>query len=248
MDGGFDELERFFLRGRQRGKGHAVPEFRQGGKGRDDSGWGGAFYGVHFKQSRAGDARGGREVGGFGEKLRCGAGGGWDVIAILQILTQDDGDAVPDFWRWQGGEAAVELASAAADTALVTEMSQHVGQELHAEPELARYLRDELAASRKELAALQLQLSQLEQAKQELAAVEAQLAPIAREAIQRLQVALRQKPTTLAGLPASVLAAQYAEVKTEFERVMPVGAKALSGSDTSREPVDAGEQRLFLVR
>lgn len=143
-------------------------------------------------------------------------------------------------------EAAVELASAPADTALMTEMAQQPLSPV--EPELARYLRDELAASRKELAALQLQLSQLEQAKQELAAVEAQLAPIAREAIQRLQVALRQKPTTLAGLPASVLAAQYAEVKTEFERVMPVGAKALSGSDTSREPVDAGEQRLFLVR
>ena len=142
-------------------------------------------------------------------------------------------------------EAAVTEAAA---TEVTTEMAQHVGQELHAEPELARYLRDELAASRKELATLQLQLSQLEQAKQELSAVEAQLAPIAREAIQRLQVALRQKPTTLAGLPASVLAAQYAEVKTEFERVMPVGAKALSGSDTSREPVDAGEQRLFLVR
>ena len=143
-------------------------------------------------------------------------------------------------------EAAVELASAVDDTTLITELAQ---QPLApAEPELARYLRDELAASRKELATLQLQLSQLEQAKQELSAVEAQLAPIAREAIQRLQVALRQKPTTLAGLPASVLAAQYAEVKTEFERVMPVGAKALSGSDTSREPVDAGEQRLFLVR
>ena len=140
-------------------------------------------------------------------------------------------------------EAAVTEAAA---TEVITELAQ---QPLSpAEPELARYLRDELAASRKELATLQLQLSQLEQAKQELSAVEAQLAPIAREAIQRLQVALRQKPTTLAGLPASVLAAQYAEVKTEFERVMPVGAKALSGSDTSREPVDAGEQRLFLVR
>lgn len=139
-------------------------------------------------------------------------------------------------------EAAVEMAAAE----VITELAQPPAAPV--EPELARYLRDELAASRKELAALQLQLSQLEQAKQELAAVEAQLAPIAREAIQRLQVALRQKPTTLAGLPASVLAAQYAEVKTEFERVMPVGAKALSGSDTSREPVDAGEQRLFLVR
>jgi DNA repair exonuclease SbcCD ATPase subunit len=110
------------------------------------------------------------------------------------------------------------------------------------------YLKAELKEARSEAEAFKAQLAHAEHERQQLASVEDALAPIAREAIQRLQVALRQTPMTLVGLPASVLAAQYNEVKQQFEKVMPVGVHALSASEASREPVDIGEQRLFLVK
>jgi beta-glucosidase-like glycosyl hydrolase len=117
------------------------------------------------------------------------------------------------------------------------------------EPEsAAAYLTAELKAVRGELDELKIKLAMAEQERTKLAAAEELLAPIVREATNKLQIALRQTPTTLAGLPAAVLAAQYAEIKAQFEKVMPVGAHARSETDTSREPQDAGEQRLFLIK
>ena len=116
------------------------------------------------------------------------------------------------------------------------------------EPGLTAFLQGEIASLRAQCDDLKLQLDHAKQAQAQLATVEEALAPIAREAIQRLQVALRQTPISLAGLPAPVLAAQYAAVRAEFERVMPVGMRAQSGHDESREPQDLGEQRLFLVK
>lgn len=117
------------------------------------------------------------------------------------------------------------------------------------EPEsAATYLIAELKAVRGELDELKIKLAMAEQERTKLAAAEELLAPIVREATNKLQIALRQTPTTLAGLPAAVLAAQYAEIKAQFEKVMPVGAHARSETDTSREPQDAGEQRLFLIK
>ena len=120
--------------------------------------------------------------------------------------------------------------------------------EVVASADIVSYLKAELKEARSEAEAFKAQLAHAEQERQQLASVEDALAPIAREAIQRLQVALRQTPMTLVGLPASVLAAQYNEVKQQFEKVMPVGVHALSASEASREPVDIGEQRLFLVK
>ena len=120
--------------------------------------------------------------------------------------------------------------------------------EVAASADIVSYLKAELKEARSEAEAFKAQLAHAEQERQQLASVEDALAPIAREAIQRLQVALRQTPMTLVGLPASVLAAQYNEVKQQFEKVMPVGVHALSASEASREPVDIGEQRLYLVK
>jgi hypothetical protein len=48
LDGGGDELESFFFRGWERGKGHAVPEFGERSKWGDDFDWGETFHGVHL--------------------------------------------------------------------------------------------------------------------------------------------------------------------------------------------------------
>ena len=109
-------------------------------------------------------------------------------------------------------------------------------------------LQGEITSLRAQCDDLKLKLDHAVQSASAATDAEAALAPIAREAIQRLQVALRQTPISLAGLPAPVLAAQYAAVRAEFERVMPVGMRAQSGHDESREPQDLGEQRLFLVK
>jgi ClpP class serine protease len=125
------------------------------------------------------------------------------------------------------------------------------GSEPPAQPEpesMTAYLTAELKAVRGELDELRVKLGLAEQERVKLAAAEEQLAPIVREATNKLQIALRQTPTNLTGLPASVLAAHYAEIKAQFEKVMPVGAHARSETDTSREPQDAGEQRLFLIK
>ena len=116
------------------------------------------------------------------------------------------------------------------------------------ESDLVAFLKSELHEARAELDQLKLKLANAEAARDQMASAEEALAPIAREAIQRMQVGMRQTPMSLAGLSASVLAAQYASVKKEFERVMPVGMHAKSGHDDSREPQDVGEQRLFLVK
>lgn len=108
------------------------------------------------------------------------------------------------------------------------------------------FLRDELKESRTELESMRVKLALLEQEKARLAQIEAQLAPIAREAINKLQIALRQSPTNLSGLPAEVLAVQYADIKAQFERVMPVGRRSLAEAEDSRTALDAGEQRLYL--
>lgn len=120
--------------------------------------------------------------------------------------------------------------------------------DLPAEPGLVAFLQGEITSLRAQCDELKLKLDHAEQLSSSAVAAEEALAPIAREAIQRLQVALRQTPISLAGLPAPVLAAQYAAVRAEFERVMPVGMRAQSGHDESREPQDLGEQRLFLVK
>ena len=114
--------------------------------------------------------------------------------------------------------------------------------------DMVRFLKDELKEARKEVDELKVKLALAEKESAKLAATEELLAPIVREATNKLQIALRQTPTNLAGLPAAVLATQYAEIKAQFEHTMPVGAHARSETDTSREPQDAGEQRLFLVK
>jgi hypothetical protein len=113
LDGGFDEVESFFFGGGKRGEGHAIPEFGEGGEGGDDFGGGGGFDGVEFEDAGAGNARGVGEVGGFGEEFGGGAGGGGDAVAVFEVLAEDDGDAVADFGRGEGGDGAVELAKGA---------------------------------------------------------------------------------------------------------------------------------------
>jgi hypothetical protein len=134
------------------------------------------------------------------------------------------------------------------DTVSTAGTEEFQGQLGEIEDHVASFLRAELKEVRTELDELKVKLAIAEQERVKLAAVEEQLAPIVREATNKLQIALRQTPTNLAGLPAAVLATQYAEIKAQFERTMPVGAHARSETDTSREPQDAGEQRLFLVK
>jgi ClpP class serine protease len=110
--------------------------------------------------------------------------------------------------------------------------------------DLSAFLREELATARHEVEDLKIKLALAEQRGQ----VEELLAPIVAEATNRLQIALRQSPTNLQGLPASVLAEQYSAMKAQFEKSFPVGQRSLAETDASRVPVDAGEQRLFLVQ
>lgn len=155
-------------------------------------------------------------------------------------LPDDEGEA----------EAAVTLSAEQVATIETISVPATLSQTLESTPEpgLVAFLQGEITSLRAQCDELKLKLSQAEQLSSSAVAAEEALAPIAREAIQRLQVALRQTPISLAGLPAPVLAAQYAAVRAEFERVMPVGMRAQSGHDESREPQDLGEQRLFLVK
>ncbi len=146
------------------------------------------------------------------------------------------------------GETEPEPIAAQATVVETVAAGEPIKVELPAEPGLTAFLQGEITSLRAQCDELKLKLSQAEQLSSSAVAAEEALAPIAREAIQRLQVALRQTPISLAGLPAPVLAAQYAAVRAEFERVMPVGMRAQSGHDESREPQDLGEQRLFLVK
>jgi hypothetical protein len=106
LDGGFDEGEGFSFGRGEGGEGHAVPEFGERGEGGDDLRGSGAFDGMDFEQAAAG-------VCGFGEEFGGGAGGCGDAVAIFEVLAEDDGDAVTDFGRRQGGDGAVELAEGA---------------------------------------------------------------------------------------------------------------------------------------
>ena len=146
------------------------------------------------------------------------------------------------------GETEPEPMAAQATVVETVATAEQIKVDLPAEPGLVAFLQGEIASLRAQCDDLKLQLDHAKQSASAATDAEAALAPIAREAIQRLQVALRQTPISLAGLPAPVLAAQYAAVRAEFERVMPVGMRAQSGHDESREPQDLGEQRLFLVK
>lgn len=146
------------------------------------------------------------------------------------------------------GETEPEPMAAQATVVETVATAEQIKVDLPAEPGLVAFLQGEIASLRAQCDELKLKLDHAEQLSSSAVAAEEALAPIAREAIQRLQVALRQTPISLAGLPAPVLAAQYAAVRAEFERVMPVGMRAQSGHDESREPQDLGEQRLFLVK
>lgn len=143
-------------------------------------------------------------------------------------------------------EPDVPVVTEAAAPAVTEEVAGSL--QVQAESDLVAFLKSELHEARAELDQMKLKLASAEAARDQMASAEEALAPIAREAIQRMQVGMRQTPMSLAGLSASVLAAQYAAVKQEFERVMPVGMHAKSGHDDSREPQDVGEQRLFLVK
>lgn len=146
------------------------------------------------------------------------------------------------------GETEPEPMAAQATVVETVATAEQIKVDLPAEPGLVAFLQGEIASLRAQCDELKLKLDHAKQSASAATDAEAALAPIAREAIQRLQVALRQTPISLAGLPAPVLAAQYAAVRAEFERVMPVGMRAQSGHDESREPQDLGEQRLFLVK
>ena len=155
-------------------------------------------------------------------------------------LPDDEGEA----------EAAVTLSAeqVASIEAIGPTTAENTVPNVTPEPGLTAFLQSEIASLRAQCDDLKLKLDHAVQSASAATDAEAALAPIAREAIQRLQVALRQTPISLAGLPAPVLAAQYAAVRAEFERVMPVGMRAQSGHDESREPQNLDEQRLFLVK
>lgn len=158
-------------------------------------------------------------------------------------------NAVPHEELPDDAEGETEPEPIVAQAAAVeTVAAEPIKVDLPAEPGLVAFLQGEITSLRAQCDELKLKLDHAVQSASAATDAEAALAPIAREAIQRLQVALRQTPISLAGLPAPVLAAQYAAVRAEFERVMPVGMRAQSGHDESREPQDLGEQRLFLVK
>lgn len=157
---------------------------------------------------------------------------GADLNSVPHTVIDEEEDDAPET-----PETQTEMAAAPA----AQEPEAH-------QTDLLDYLHRELSATKDEVDRLKIDLALLGREKEQLANIGDILSPIAIEAIQRMQVALRQSPAKLTGMSATVLAEQYAETKKEFERVMPVGVRAQSGHDDSREPLDVGEQRLFLVK
>jgi ClpP class serine protease len=179
------------------------------------------------------------------EADRAKVASGVDLSAVpheIREVEVPDGELVEPIVE---ASSQADAASGTADAAL----SQPAQADAKAdESGLVAYLQGELRALQTAKASLDLEVQQLKQANQQLCGVEELLAPIAVQAIQRLQVGLGQTPTTLKGLPASSLAAHYAEVHAQFVKTFPVGAHAQSEIDESRVPVDLGEQRLALVK
>ena len=187
-----------------------------------------------------------KQVVFFSEADRAKVASGVDLSTVpheIRDVEVPDGESVAPIVDASSQEAA---AGAGTET---TEMSQPPQADPKTdESGLVAYLQGELRELQSAKAALDLEVQQLKASNQQLAQVEELLAPIAVQAIQRLQVGLGQTPTTLKGLPASTLAAHYAEVHALFTKTFPVGAHAQSEVDESRVPVDLGEQRLALVK
>ena len=157
------------------------------------------------------------------EADRAKVASGVDLSAVpheIREVEVPDGELVEPIVE---ASSQADAASGTADAAL----SQPAQADAKAdESGLVAYLQGELRALQTAKASLDLEVQQLKQANQQLCGVEELLAPIAVQAIQRLQVGLGQTPTTLKGLPASSLAAHYAEVHAQFVKTFPVGAHA----------------------
>jgi hypothetical protein len=110
---------------------------------------------------------------------------------------------------------------------------------------LADFLKAQVKELQTELYQAKLDLSQHQSKVGQLQDVESKLAPIAIEAINRLQIALGQTPSTMTGLPATSLAEQYTAVKSEFDARFKTGRLTQPASDPSQSGRSLAELRLI---
>ena len=107
------------------------------------------------------------------------------------------------------------------------------------------YLKEQLKERETELMELRVQKSQMETQLNALKDVESTLQPIAIEAINRMQIALGQSPSTLKGLPAASLAEQYGALKEDFNKRFKSGQLSQGATDDSRQGRSLEELRLM---
>lgn len=107
------------------------------------------------------------------------------------------------------------------------------------------YLKEQLKERETELMELRVQKSQMETQLNSLKDVESTLQPIAIEAINRMQIALGQSPSTLKGLPAASLAEQYGALKEDFNKRFKSGQLSQGATDDSRQGRSLEELRLM---
>ena len=110
---------------------------------------------------------------------------------------------------------------------------------------LSDFLKAQVKELQTELYQAKLDLSQHQSKVGQLQDVESKLAPIAIEAINRLQIALGQTPSTMTGLPATSLAEQYTAVKSEFDARFKTGRLTQPASDPAQSGRSLAELRLI---
>lgn len=146
-----------------------------------------------------------------------------------------------------GGKAGAEPgAEASAETGASAGMEEGgepaEGQEPKAQtvPEMVAFLKAELAEARKDVAKHQMENMQLQGKVDGMEADVAGLLKVAMDGVVRLQVMLGQTPSSLSGLPATAVTAQYMTLKKTFEERFHVGRHSLSGEEAatgSEEPL-----------
>ena len=144
-------------------------------------------------------------------------------------------------------EAEPEVKAEAVKAEVKTETkAEDLAVELReaADP-LSDFLKAQVKELQTELYQAKLDLSQHQSKVGQLQDVESKLAPIAIEAINRLQIALGQTPSTMTGLPATSLAEQYTAVKSEFDARFKTGRLTQPASDPAQSGRSLAELRLI---
>lgn len=145
-------------------------------------------------------------------------------IEELEAQASGEGEGA-DAGTAQGEGAGVETSAVAAGANSDTQVSH--------EPEIVKFLRDELRTAQASVVDLTAQVRQFERdAAAQVGTVEA-LAVVARTAIARLQVAVGDMSGPPDGLRPELLAEKFAALNAAFVRRFPVGQQTRDGAEAS---------------